>query len=300
MSAMINAYGRIPAANAHGDELVQFPKPAQPQSRLLIPREHGSWGIWALPLICGAAVGYGSAPGATMMPVLWFCLATASAFLIYQPLEILLGLSLLRVRTQREGRITVVWIIALTALAVASVLELVRLHRALVLAFGLVALVCFAVRTLVGRGRTWRIPKQVVGAIGLTSAAAGAYYAMTGRMDRTALVLWLASWCFAAGQIEYVQLRLRTAQIRSRVQKARAGMGVSLFHWLMAAGAIAAWLAGAAPLLLVMAFIPALVRLASWVLRPWRPLGVHILGLSELLQGVIFNVLLAAAFLVRL
>jgi hypothetical protein len=144
------------------------------------------------------------------------------------------------------------------------------------------------------------VPKQLIGAVGLTSTAAGAYYAMTGRMDRTALVLWLASWCFAVGQIEYVQLRLRTAQVRSRLQKARAGMGVSLFHWVMTGGAVAAWLAGAAPLLLVVAFIPAMARLTSWLLRPWRPLGVHILGVSELLQGVVFNVLLAMAFLVRL
>jgi hypothetical protein len=77
-------------------------------------------------------------------------------------------------------------------------------------------------------------------------------------------------------------------------------MRVSLFHWLMAGAAIAAWLAGSAPLLLAVAFIPALARLTSWLLRPWRPLGVHLLGLSELLQGVIFNVLLAAAFLVHL
>jgi hypothetical protein len=245
-------------------------------------------------------VGYGSAPGATTIPVLWLCLAAVSAFLIYQPLEILLGLSLLRAHTQREERIAFLWIIALTAVAASSILELIRLQRALVLVFGLVALACFGVRTFFGRGRTWRVPKQLIGAVGLTSTAAGAYYAITGHIDRTALVLWLASWCFAVGQIEYVQLRLRTAKVKSRRQKARDGMGVSLFHWLMTAGAIAAGLAGAAPLLLAVAFVPALARLASWLFRPWRPLGVHILGLSELLQGVVFNVLLAAAFLVRL
>jgi YwiC-like protein len=296
----MNVYGRIATTTAPGGKLLQFPKPAQPQSRLLIPREHGSWAIWALPLISGAAVGYGSARGATLAPVLWFSLATASAFLIYQPLEILLGLSLLRARTQREVQLAVGWIMALTAIAVSSVLELLRLHRALVLVLGLVALVCFGIRTLLGRSRKWRVPKQLIGAVGLTSTAAGAYYAITGRIDRVALLLWLASWCFAVGQIEYVQLRLRTAQLRSRREKARAGIRVSLFHWLIAGAAIAAWLAGAAPLLLVVAFIPALARLASWLFRPWRPLGVHILGFSELAQGVVFNVLLATAFLVRL
>jgi hypothetical protein len=234
------------------------------------------------------------------MPAFWLCLAAVSAFLIYQPLEILLGLSILKVRSQQQERIAVLWVITLTIVAACSVLELIRLQRILVLLFGLIALICFGARTLVGRSRTLRVPRQIVGALGLSATAAGAYYATTGRIDRTALVLWLASWLFAVSQIEYVQLRLRTAQVRTRRQKARAGAEVCFLHLLMACGAIAAGLAGAVPLLLGLAFIPAIVRLGVWVVGPWRPLGVHILGFSELFQGVLFNVLLTAAFLVRI
>jgi YwiC-like protein len=296
----MNGYRQIAATSPRGAKVLQFPKPVSADRRLLIPREHGSWGIWALPLICGAAVGYASVPAAKIVPVLWLCLAAASAFLIYQPMEILLGKSLLRTRSQREERIAILWIMGLTIVASLSVLILVQQQRALILLFGLVALACFGVRALLGRDRAWRVPKQLIGAVGLTSTATGAYYATTGRIDRTALVLWLASWCFAVGQIEYVQLRLRTAQVRSPRQKTREGMGVWLFHGLSAGCAIAGWLAGAAPLLLSAAFVPALVRLALWAARPWRPLSVHILGFSELFQGIVFNLLLAAAFLVRL
>jgi hypothetical protein len=234
------------------------------------------------------------------MPAVWFCLAAASAFLIYQPLESLLGLSLLKVRSRRQERIAVLWVMALTIVVACSVLELIRMQRILVLIFGLAALACFGLRTLFNRSRALRVPRQIIGALGLSSTAAGAYYATTGRIDRTALVLWLASWLFAVSQIEYVQLRLHTAQVRTRWQKTRAGVKVGSLHLLMAGGAIAAGLAGDAPLLLGVAFIPAIVRLGVWVVSPWRPLGVHILGFSELFQGVLFNVLLTAAFLVRI
>jgi hypothetical protein len=180
---------------------------------------------------------------------------------------------------------------------VCSILELLHLQRFLVLLIGVVALGCFGARSLFGPSRRVRVIKQLIGALGLTSTAAGAYYAVTDRMDRTALLLWLASWLFAVGQIEYVQLRLRSAQVRSSRQKARSSLPVSIFHVCVMSIAIIAGVANLVPLLLGVIFIPAVVRLAVWIVRPWRPLGVHILGISELAQGVLFNALLVTAFL---
>jgi YwiC-like protein len=287
------------AAPARSAKILEFPRMAQPTSTLLVPREHGSWGLWLLPLISGAVVGYVLDPHAAAAPVFWFGLAATSAFLIYQPLESLLGLSLVKMRSQRQQRTALLWIIALTIAAVCSVLELLHLQRLMVLLIGVVASGCFGVRSLLGRSRRVRVLKQLIGALGLTSTAAGAYYAAAGRMDRTALLLWLASWLFAVGQIEYVQLRLRSAQVRSSRQKTRSSLPVSIFHVVAMCVAIIAGLAHVAPLLLGLTLIPAVVRLAVWIVRPWRPLGVHILGISELVQGMLFNALLVTAFLIH-
>jgi hypothetical protein len=286
-------------APARSAKVLQFPRPSQPTSSLLVPREHGSWGLWLLPLISGAVVGYVFDPHAAAVPVFWFGLAAASAFLSYQPLEILLGLSLVKARSQRQQRTALLWIIVLTIATVCSVLELLHHQRFLVLLIGMVASGCFGVRSLLGLSRRVRVLKQLIGALGLTSTAAGAYYAATGRMDRTALLLWLASWLFAVGQIEYVQMRLRSAQVRSPRQRARNSMAVSVFHLLVMGITIFAGLAHVVPLLLGITFIPAVIRLAVWVVRSWRPLGVHILGISELAQGILFNALLVTAFLVH-
>jgi hypothetical protein len=190
-------------------------------------------------------------------------------------------------------------VIALAVIATAGVLELFHWHRGLVVGFGLAALGCFGVRILLGSSRRMRVPKQLIGAIGLSSTAAGAYYAATGRIDRTGILLWFASWLFAVGQIEYVHLRISTAQVRSRRQKLRSSMAVCFLHLLMIGTSITAAFAGLAPLLLALAFVPSSIRVGVWLLRPWRPLGVHILGFSELLQGLLFNILLIGAFLLH-
>src|SRR6478609_973860 len=279
--------------------LLVFPRPSLATRHLLVPREHGSWGLWLFPLVSGAVVGLLSMPEALLEPVLWLLLTAFSAFLIYQPLESILGLSLVKARSQQQLQFAILWVTALAIAAAIGVAELIHLRRSLVLALGLIAVGCFGIRMLLGPSRTMRVPKQVIGALGLSSTAAGAYYAATGQIGRTGLLLWLASWLFAVGQIEYVHLRLATAQVRSRREKARSSLTVCFFHLLMAGGAIGAALAGLVPLFLGLAFIPSLIRLAVWVARPWRPLGVRVLGVTELLQGLLFSVLLIGAFLVR-
>jgi|SRR5579859_2243942 len=292
----MNAQGKIAAAPA-GKVLI-FPGPSRPAIRVLVPREHGTWGLLLFPLISGVIIGC-RVPNASLQPALWFLLTALSAFLIYQPLESLLGFSLIKARSQRQQRVAIISVIALAAIATAGVLELFHWHRGLVVGFGLVALGCFAVRILLGSSRPMRVPKQLIGALGLSSTAAGAYYAANGRIDGTSILLWLASWLFAIGQIEYVHLRIGTAQVQSRRQKLRSSMAVCFLHLLMIGAAITAAFVGLAPLLLALAFVPAIIRLSVWLARPWRPLGVHILGVSELLQGLLFNVLMIGAFLLH-
>src|SRR6478752_3997854 len=195
--------------------LLVFSRPCLATRHLLVPREHGSWGLWLFPLISAAVVGLLSVPEALLEPVLWLLLTAFSAFLIYQPLESILGLSLVKMRSQQQLHFAILWVSALAIAAAIGVAELIHLQRSLVLALGLIAVGCFGVRMLLGPSRTMRVPKQVIGALGLSSTAAGAYYAATGRIGRTGLLLWLASWLFAVGQIEYVHLRLATAQVRS-------------------------------------------------------------------------------------
>ena len=88
----MNAQGKF--STALTGKVLVFPTLSKPATRLLVPREHGTWGLLLFPLISGTIVGYGASPNSSMKPALWFLLAALSTFLIYQPLESLLGLSL--------------------------------------------------------------------------------------------------------------------------------------------------------------------------------------------------------------
>jgi hypothetical protein len=294
---LMHAQGEV--ALPADSKILQFPPALRNDSRLLMPREHGSWALWLLPLISGGIVGYFSTPGSSVTPVLWFSLVAVSAFLIRQPLEGLLGVSILRLRSPHEQRVAVFWIVGLTVLAVLGVAELLRLHRGLIFLFAAVALACFALGALFGRTRSLRVSKQHVGALGLTATAAGAYYVTAGRIDSTALLLWLLAWLFASCQIEYVQLRLRTANVRSRLQKIRAGWKVCFLHLLLLGTVVSVQAATNATPLFDLLFVPPAARLVFWMLRPARPLRLYLLGISELLHSILFNALLTAAFLVR-
>ncbi len=280
-------------------KVLRFPQPSQSDLHLVLPREHGSWALWLLPLISGGVVGYFSTPHAALAPALWFSLVAVCAFLIHQPLEGLLGVSIVRLRSLHERRIAVFWVIGLTALAMLGTTELVRLHRALIFVFAAVALACFALGALFGRTRSLRVSKQHLGALGLTATAAGAYYITTGHIDNAAFVLWLAAWLFASSQIEYVQLRIRTANVKSRPQKITAGWKVCFLHLLLLGAAISVQAATKVSPLVALLFVPAAFRLAIWMFGPVRPLRLYVLGISELCQSILFNVLLTAAFLVR-
>ena len=293
----MSAHGEIPAV-APKAKLLAFPRVTAQEKRLLVPREHGAWALWLLPLITGGVVGFVRG-GATAAPALWFSLVAIAAFLIHQPLESLLGVSIVRLRSPREQRVAVLWVIGLTAVAALAVMELVLLHRGLVLLIGVAALSCFVLAALCRRARALRIAKQLIGALGLTSTAAGAYYVVAGRLSNLALSLWLASWLFAAAQIEYVQLRLATANARSRRDKINAAWPVCLLHVAILAGATTGAVALHFPKFLPLAFVPAVVRIFAWMFSPARTLKLYLLGFSELFQNIVFAALLAVAFIVR-
>ncbi len=273
--------------------------PIKPIRYLLLPREHGSWALWMLPLISGCVLGYSATTAPEAEPVLWLLVASGSAFLLHQPLEALLGFSMVKIRSTRERRIVILWSATLAALAGAAAIELALLQRAWVLGFALLGAICFGLLMLMGRRRYLRVPKQMIGAAVLSSTAASAYYVVAGRIDRTALLLWMGTWIFAVGQIEYVQLRLRTANMKSRSARANAGWKLYLLQGAILAAAGISAIAGVLPSLASFAFVPSFARLAIWTFRSWRPLSVFALGFAELLQNIVFTALFTAAFLIR-
>lgn len=267
---------------------------------LVWPREHGAWGILGIAFLTGAAVSF--TPGSPVTPLLLFALAVLALFCLRTPVVSLLGTVPLRTQTARERRL--VWT-ALTAFASVAMLALTGLfwggrNRGL-LGLGAVCGLLFLAQILLSRlDRQARMAAQLVGALGLTSTAAGACYVAAGRFDSTAVALWLANWMFAANQIHFVQLRIHHARLASRKEKFAAGRVFFFGQFLMLL--VLAWgvRRGTLPPLTLVAFIPVLVRGLRWFMERSQPLRVHRLGLTELAHALVFCLLLIASYRVGL
>ncbi|HVO60491.1 MAG TPA: YwiC-like family protein [Terriglobales bacterium] len=264
---------------------------------MIVPREHGAWGLLLVPLFTGVVAGF--SPEHRVWALFLFTTAALSLFALRTPLESLLGTSAISARTSGECWTALIASTTFGLLALACLSMLIwNWHYSALLLLGAVGACAFVMQAVLRRlGRHTRMISQVVGAIALTSTAPAAYYVGTGRLDTRALLLWIANWIFAGDQIHFVQLRIHTARAascREKLARGRAFLGAQL---LLLIALVMASLGHILPTYAILAFVPALVRGSRWFFQKPEPLDVKRLGWSEMKQGVAFGVLLAVAFL---
>ncbi len=263
---------------------------------LVWPREHGAWGLLLVPLVTGAWLGHPT--GQTIVSVLLFALAALGLFCLRTPVEALLHVSALRAQNAAERaavRGSVIFYLSISGAALLFLLWHERAYGLLLL--GAAAAAAFlAQAVLKGLGRQTRTNSQLTGAIALTSTAAGAYYLASGSFGRGALIAWAVCWLFAVNQIQYVQLRIHTARITLPAERFAAAQGFLLGEVVTGLLLGAAWRAGWLPGLALLAFVPALLRGVAWIFRPPQRLQIHRLGVSELMQAILFGLALIAGF----
>ena len=266
---------------------------------MVVPREHGAWGLLLVPLFTGLVAGF--APEHRIWTLLLFTVASLSLFMLRTPVESLLGVGSLSARTSEER-----WtaIIALTAFGVLAGVCLFGLmgkgqYSSLLVLGAVTACAGVAQGLLRKLGRSARMILQVVGAIGLTCTAPAAYYIGRGQLDRHAFVLWVANWIFAGNQIHFVQLRIHAARAATLTEKFQRGRSFLLAQPVLLTVLVLASLWHILPPFAIIAFIPAVVRGTQWFLRRPEPLDVKSLGWSEMKHGVAFGFLLAMTFVYR-
>ncbi|SPF34581.1 conserved membrane hypothetical protein [Candidatus Sulfotelmatobacter kueseliae] len=284
---------------------------------LILPREHGAWGLLLVPLVTGAGVAFRES--SHVIPVLLLLVAALALFWLRTPAESLLGTSAMRAQTNDERRAVAIVIFGLGAAAVLALGTLLWAGRNPVLwLIGAGAAAAFILQTLLksmwgrapspvrpGEARRplsarsanrLRMLSEIVGTIGLTSSAPAAYYVMTGKFGTTAWMLWLANLIFAGNQVHYVQLRIHTARVEGIRAKFGRGWTFAVGQLVMALVLVLACLRGLMPWLALIAFVPILSRGWFYFFQKPSPLVVRRLGWSELGQAVVFCVLFIAAF----
>jgi hypothetical protein len=264
---------------------------------LVVPREHGAWGMMLIPLVTGAAVGL--VRGGTLVPVLFFTALALLLFWLRTPVESLLGTSPMRAQSPAEQayvlrRVAVLGLLSLVCLAAL----LVPGHqRELPLLGGTVA-AAFLLQALLRKlSRETRMASQLVGAAGLTATAPAAYYIATGELGSIAWGLWLANWLFAGNQIHFVQLRIHAARGIGFENRLRRGATFLFGHFFLLAALFLAYRLQWLPAAALLAFLPAMFRGLRWFFQSPQPLAVRRLGWTEMVQALIFGALLVVAVL---
>jgi len=264
---------------------------------MIVPREHGAWGLLLVPLFTGLVAGF--APEHRIWPLLLFTVAALSLFALRTPVESLLGIGPLSARTADERWTAFIGSASFATVAAVCLSALMWKGRyPALLIFGAASVAALAMQGLLRKlGRGTRMLSQIVGAIGLTSTAPAAYYIGTGHLDTRAFVLWVANWIFAGNQIHFVQLRIHAARATTFPEKLTRGkLFLAAQPVLLLAFALGSrW--HILPALSSVAFIPAVVRGSRWFFQKPKPLDVKKLGWSEMKHGVTFGLLLALAFL---
>ena len=270
--------------------------PGTRRRALVIPREHGAWGMLLVPLISGAAVGF--LRGSNVAGFLWLLTAALGAFWLRTPLESLLGTSPMRAQSVPERLLAARYALLFAAISGLALTALFWGGKNLgLLVIGGVALAAFGLQLLARSiSRKYRMMAQMIGAAGLSGSAAAAYYVVTGRFDATAGALWLANWIFAGDQIHYVQLTLHHSKVRGAIERLYRGLGFFFGQVIMFAAVFGACSVGVLPKLVLVAFLPVVVRGLIFFFKKPAPLALVRLGVSELLHAVSFGLLLFVSF----
>ena len=259
---------------------------------LVVPREHGAWGILLIPLFTGASAGM--LVGGDSENLIALSLVALALFWLRTPVEGWAGTAPVRARTPGELQLVQAAAMSLLTVAISGLAWLLwsGRNRALIW-IGCAAATAFLIQLLVRRlWKSARTAAQMVGAAGLTSTAPAAYYVVTGHLNTIAWSLWAANLLFAINQIHYVQLRIQAARVSSRCEKLVTGRAFLAQQLVLTALIALGCSVGAFPWYGATAFLPVLVRGFVWFADHPKPLAIHSLGKSELAYACLFGVLL--------
>lgn len=262
---------------------------------LILPREHGAWGLLLVPMVTGAGVAFRESTN--VFP--FIVLVTAALALFWQrtPVESLLGTSAIRAQTQEE-RYDVLFVVDYLGVVAALALAiLLRGGHDLLLWLGAAAGAAFIAQAVLKKlGRRTRMLSEIVGTVGLTAAGPAAYYVITGKFGPMAWMLWVANMIFAGDQIHYVQMRIHTAKLVGLREKLAHGWSFAVGQAIMTLALTLACVSRLLPALVSIAFAPIMFRGWYYFVQEPTPLVVRRLGWNELTQAVAFCVLFITTF----
>lgn len=246
----------------------------------MIPREHGAWAMWIVPMLSAVLVTHFS----LSFLVLFTCFAML--YVVHHPI-VTLAKTGWKWQEGEKG--------LLTAIAGPAVLLgvglVVSYELPWLLLFGGVEflLFLFSVKTYLNREqRTFLNELSIVAA--LTLSAPAAYYAVTGILDAKALMLYLLNFLFFGSSVFYVKMRIEFLRTKGAWVGSAAGartMAVEYHAALLAA--VTAMITYEHPdILLFAGFLPMLFQVVMGLSSRRAKVNFTRLGVVLVLQSAVF------------
>ncbi len=257
--------------------------------RLWLPKEHGAWAMFAVPL----ALGAWSAGGGGWR-TLWLALAATFFFIAREPL---LAWWRGRLRGRPPAGALGAAIIYLT-LAAFGGLPLLAVHRL----WGMVPIGLAAAGLLlwnarqVARREERSLTTEMIGVAGLTLSGPAGHYAAAGRWTADAWVVWAVSAVYFVGSVFYVRLRVLNARGRRPGERRWVRRSCAVYHAVLAGALAGCALASPGGKWFLLAYLPAIWRAEWHVVRPARELVLLRVGLQEVAYSLWFLGFAVAGF----
>lgn len=251
-----------------------------------VPHEHGAWAMLYAPLLIAILV-----LGHFELSVFLFLVSTTAIFLAHEPLAVLVKLNPKRPSSPQIFRESKWWLAIYSALALAAALPLIlQYQRWLLVPFGIVLLAFLTAHIYLASKREERtIGGEFLGVISLTFTAPGAYYVVTGRLDRFCLLLWALNIVYFTSSIFYVKMRVsRFAKKKDATRLTWQCVG---YHSLLVIGvAVMIWLGW---IMAVVAYLPIIIRAFTAMKKEKGKLNLKRLGIAEMAYTLVFIVFLS-------
>ena len=261
-----------------------------------LPKEHGSWAMFIIPLILGLSI----APIWRWRSIV-LVIAVLGLFLLRYPLATIVKT---RKRPAADRPALIGWSISYAGIALIGGGYLIVAEQLYwLIPIGLIgsALLLFNL-WLVDRRREMSVLGELSGIFGLALGAPMAYYTVSGQLDGTAAALWLINALYFGGTVFYIKLKVRQQprlpapdRLSERLIKAKACLtyqGIALTLVIVAVAF------ARLPWLIPLAFVPMTLKVIYGAVR-WQDresLSLPRLGVIEVIHSVLFAILIIVAF----
>jgi archaellum biogenesis protein FlaJ (TadC family) len=261
-----------------------------------LPKEHGSWAMFVVPLIIGFAVA-----AQWQWRAIGLIAAALGLFLVRFPIDTL-------IKTRKRPQADRAWLLrwaaiygSLAAICGAWLIVIDRLYWLIPLGATGAALLAYH-WWLVERRQEISARGELAGICGLALGAPLAYYVSTGVIDGTAIGLWIVNALYFGGTVFYIKLKVRQQpkepapdRVSERLVKAKACL---TYQSVVLTVIILLAALNRLPALALLAFVPmtAKVLLGATRWQDRKSLSLPRLGVIEIIHSVTFAVLIVAAF----